>query len=216
VSNSSSLTRVAFQGEPGAFSEDAAITLLGADIDLIPRPTFGALFSSLSEGLADYAIAPVENTLVGTIQPALDLFLKSPLIVAGEVVIQIRQQLIGCEGAIFEELEAVETHPAALGQCRRFLAAYPRIVPIESEDTAGSVARVIDRGDRKHAAIAGRRAAALYGGSILKENIEDDPENYTRFLLLAAESSPFRAMSKPRFDASSTVRHSKKSATKAN
>lgn len=207
---------MAFQGEPGAFSEDAAIKLLGPEIDLVPRPTFGALFSSLSEGLADYAIAPVENTLVGTIQPALDLFLKSPLLVAGEVVIQIRQQLIGCSGAIFEELEGVETHPAALGQCRRFLATYPRIVPIESEDTAGSVARIIDRGDRKRAAIAGRRAAALYGGSILKENIEDDPENYTRFLLLAAESSPFRTMTAPPFDGISTVRHSRQSATKAN
>ena len=216
MSNSPSPMRVAFQGEPGAFSEDAAIELLGPEIDLVPRPTFGVLFSSIAEDLADYAIVPVENSLVGSIQPALELFLQSSLMTAGEVVIQIRQQLIGCPGAVFEELEAVETHPAALAQCRRFLAAYPRILPIEAEDTAGSVARIIDRGDRKRAAIAGRRAAALYGGSILKENIEDDPENYTRFLLLAAESSPFRAVSKPPFDGINTVRHSKKLATKAN
>jgi prephenate dehydratase len=201
--------RVAFQGEPGAFSEDAAIELLGPKIDLVPRPTFGSLFSSLAEGLADYAIVPVENSLVGSIQPALDLFLQSSMMTAGEVVIQIRQQLIGCPGAVFEELEAVESHPAALAQCRRFLAAYPRILPIESEDTAGSVARIIERGDRKCAAIAGRRAAELYGGSILKENIEDDPENYTRFLLLATESTPFRAVSKPRSDAVATVSHFK-------
>jgi prephenate dehydratase len=206
---SSPLTKVAFQGEPGAFSEDAATKLLGPEIDLVPRPTFGALFSSLAEGLADYAIVPVENSLVGSIQPALDLFLQSSLMTAGEVVIHIRQQLIGCPGAIFEELEAVESHPAALAQCRRFLAAYPRILPTESEDTAGSVAKVIERGDRKRAAIAGRRAAELYGGSILKENIEDDPENYTRFLLLAAESSPFRAVSKPRSDAVATAYHFK-------
>ena len=197
--------RVAFQGEPGAFSEDAATKLLGPEIDLVPRPTFGALFSSLSEGLADYAIVPVENSLVGTIQPALDLFLQSPLMTAGEVVIQIQQQLIGCPGAVLEEVEAVESHAAALAQCRRFLAGHPRIVPIESGDTAGSVSRIIDRGDRKCAAIAGRRAAALYGGSILKENIEDDPENYTRFLLLAVESSPFSAVSKPRSAAITAV-----------
>ena len=209
MSISSSLMRVAFQGEPGAFSEDAATELLGADIDLVPRQTFGALFSSIAEGLADYAIVPVENSLVGSIQPALDLFLQSSLMTAGEVVIQIRQQLIGCPGAVFEELEAVESHPAALAQCRRFLAAHPRILPTESEDTAGSVARVIERGDRKRAAIAGRRAAELYGGSILKQNIEDDPENYTRFLLLAAESSPFRAVSKPRSDAVATAYHFK-------
>jgi prephenate dehydratase len=205
VSSSSSKMKVAFQGEPGAFSEDAATKLLGSEIDHVPRPTFGALFSSLAEGLADYAIVPVENTLVGSIQPALDLFLQSSLMTAGEVVIQIRQQLIGYPGAIFEELEAVESHPAALAQCRRFLAAHPRIHPVESEDTAGSVARVIERGDRKRAAIAGSRAAALYGGSILKANIEDDPENYTRFLLLAAESSPYRAVSKLRSDAIATA-----------
>jgi prephenate dehydratase len=186
VTNPSSRLKVAFQGEPGAFSEDAAIKLLGPAIDLVPRSTFGDLFSSISAGLADYAIAPVENTLVGMIQPAFDLFLESPLVTVGEVVIQIRQQLIGCPGSIFEEIEAVETHPAALGQCRRFLAAYPRILPIAAKDTAGSVARIIDRGDPKRAAIAGRRAAALYGGSIIKENVEDDPENYTHFLLLAA------------------------------
>ena len=209
MSSSSPLVRVAFQGEPGAFSEDAAIELLGPEIALVSRPTFGALFSSLSEGVADYAIVPVENTLVGTIQPALDLFLQSPLLTVGEVVIQIRQQLIGCPGAGFEDLVAAESHPAALAQCRRFLAAHPQITPIESDDTAGSVRRIIAGGDLKRGAIAGRRAAALYGGSILKEDIEDDPENYTRFLLLEAESSQFRVVREPLSDRINAVCHSK-------
>jgi len=185
-------TKIAFQGEHGAFSEEAAIKLLGPEIELVPCPTFAALFSGIAVALADYALLPVENSLVGAIQPALDLFLESSLVTAGEVVIQIRQQLIGCPGAMFEEIEAVESHPAALGQCKRFFAAYPQILPVETEDTAGSVARVIARGDRKRAAIAGRRAAAIYGGSILSENVEDDMENYTRFLLLAAESTLVR------------------------
>jgi prephenate dehydratase len=189
VSDLSLRPRVAFQGEHGAFSEEAAIRLLGPEIELVPRPTFALLFSSLADGLADYAVVPVENSLIGAIQPALDLFLESSLATVGEVSIKIRQQLIGCPCAVFEEIEAVESHPAALTQCKNFFAANPRILRIETEDTAGSVARIIARGDRKRGAIAGARAASLYAGSIIRENIEDDPENYTRFLLLTTESS---------------------------
>jgi prephenate dehydratase len=184
---------VAFQGEHGAFSEDAAIALFGADlagkIEFVPRRTFVALFSSLYEGLADYALLPVENSLIGAIQPAVDLLKERSLVIAGEVTIQVRQHLIGCPGAVLEEIEAVESHPAALAQCKRFFAEHRQVQRIETEDTAGSVARIIDRGDRKHAAIAGRRAAELYGGSIIRENLEDDPENYTRFLLLQSAST---------------------------
>ena len=186
--------RVAFQGEPGAFSEDAAIKLLGPEIQLVPRPTFAALFSSLDEGLADYALAPVQNTLVGPIQPAVDLLERSSLVVVGEVEIRIRQQLIGCPGTVFEEIETVESHPAALGQCESFFATHPEIKPIACEDTAGSVARVVKRGDHRCAAIAGARAAVIYGGCVIRKNLEDDRKNYTRFLLLgqAATSAPSR------------------------
>ncbi len=182
--------RVAFQGEHGAFSEEAAIKLLGPEIKLVPRPTFRALFSSIKEGLADYALAPIENSLVGAIQPAVDLLSENPLVVAGEVVMRIQQHLIGCPGSVFEEIEAVESHPVALGQCKRFFAEHPCVKRIETEDTAGSVARIIARGDRKRAAIAGRRAAELYGAFIIREGLEDNPDNYTRFLLLTgAEGS---------------------------
>jgi len=92
-------------------------------------------------------------------------------------------------GALFEKIEAVESHPAALAQCERFFAAHPGMVRIESEDTAGSVARIVALGDLKRAAIAGRRAAELYGGSILREDLQDRPENYTRFLLLTTDLS---------------------------
>jgi prephenate dehydratase len=184
VINSLYRPRVAFQGEHGAFSEDAAIKLLGPEIELVPRPTFADLFSSLGEGLADFALAPVENSLIGSIEPAVALLRKSSLVSAGEVVLQIRQQLIGCPGAVIEEIEAVESHPAALDQCKHFFAEHPLIERIEADDTAGSVARIIKSGDSKRAAIAGRRAAALYGGYIIKENLEDDAENYTHFILL--------------------------------
>lgn len=185
--SSSRAPRVAFQGEHGAFSEDAALKLLGPEIHLVPRRTFETLFRSLDEGLADYVLVPVENSLIGAIKPAVDLLNQSSLDIVGEVAIPIRHFLIGCPGTVFEEIVTVESHPAALAQCRRFFAAYPGIKRVETEDTAGSVARIIRGRDRTHAAIAGRRAAEIYGGSILMESLEDGPENYTRFLLLSGQ-----------------------------
>ncbi|MGH9874156.1 MAG: prephenate dehydratase domain-containing protein [Pyrinomonadaceae bacterium] len=185
--------RIAFQGEHGAFSEDAAIELLGPQVihgvDLEPCATFESLFQSIDAGRADYILLPVENSLIGSIQPAVDLFEQSSLVVVGEVAIPIRHHLIGCPGSVFEEIETVESHPAALAQCKLFFAAHSHITPIETDDTAGSVARIIKSGNRKHAAIAGRRAAELYGGTIIRSNLEDHPDNHTRFLLLARESN---------------------------
>lgn len=185
--SSSPRPRVAFQGEHGAFSEDAALKLLGPEIQLVPRRTFETLFTSLDEGLAEYVLVPVENSLIGAIKPAVVLLNKSCLDIVGEVAIPIRHFLIGCPGAVFEEIITVESHPAALAQCKRFFAAHPGIKRVETEDTAGSVARIVEGRDRTRAAIAGRRAAEIYGGSILRENLEDRPENYTRFLLLSRQ-----------------------------
>jgi prephenate dehydratase len=192
VNSSACLPRVAFQGEHGAFSEEAAIKLLGPQIELVPRPTFAALFRSLDEGLADYALAPIENSLIGIIRPSFDLFEESSLVSVGEVVIPIAQHLIACPGTSFAEIEIVQSHPAALAQCARFFTENPQLRMVEAEDTAGSVAQIVARGNRKLAAIAGRRAAALYGGAILKEDIQDRHDNQTRFFLLSgsAEWSP--------------------------
>jgi prephenate dehydratase len=187
VSNSEYKPRVAFQGEHGAFSEEAAIKLLGPAIELVPRRTFAELFSSIDEGQAEYVLVPVENTLAGAVDAAVDLLHKSSLVIVREVIIKVRQHLIGCRGAVFDEIQAVESHPMALAQCKHFFADNPQIAKIETDDTAGSVARVTACGDRKRAAIAGRRAAEIYGGSIIRENLEDDPENQTRFLLLSRE-----------------------------
>lgn len=180
--------RVAFQGEHGAFSEEAAIKLLGPEIELVPRPTFAALFRSLDEGVADYALAPIENNLIGIIRPSFDLLDQSSLVKTAEVIIPINQHLIGCPGASLAEIEEVQSHPAALAQCARFFVENPQIRKVEAEDTAGSVSYLIERGDHKLAAIAGRRAAELYGGSILKENIQDHQNNQTRFFLLSGST----------------------------
>jgi prephenate dehydratase len=184
VSPTPAKPRVAYQGAPGAFSEEAALALLGAEIELVPCPTFAVLFCSLDEERADYLLAPVENSLIGRIGPVTELLSASPLRVAGEIVIAVHQQLIGCPGTGFEEIATVESHPAALAQCQKFFADYPLIERIETDDTAASVARVIKRGDRSRAAIGSERAARLYGGVIIKENLEDDAKNQTRFLLL--------------------------------
>lgn len=180
--------RVAFQGERGAFSEEAAVRLLGESIVLVPRPSFESLFAAVGEGAADFALAPVENSLAGSVQRSYDLLLESSLHIIAEVVSPIRHCLIGCSGSSLDSVRAVESHPVALAQCERFFAARRSVRRVVADDTAGSVAEVIKRGDPTRAAIAGRRAAEIYSGQILLEGVEDDAENYTRFLLLA--SSP--------------------------
>ncbi len=180
--------RVVFQGERGAFSEEAAVKLLGEEIALVPRPTFEAAFSAINDGLADYILAPIENSLAGSVHRSLDLLVDSKLNILAEVVIPIAHNLIAAPGAKFEELAVVESHPVALAQCEQFFSANPRLRRVVTEDTAGSVRAVVRSGDRTRAAIAGRRAAEIYGGAILREHLEDNSENYTRFLLLSPSS----------------------------
>lgn len=183
------MPRVAFQGERGAFSEEAAVELFGEHIQLVPRPTFESLFAAIDEGAADYLLVPVENSLAGSVHRSYDLLLESSLHISGEVIIRIGHFLIGCSGSSFEGIKTVESHPVALAQCERFFAAHPQFQRIATEDTAGSVARVVQQGDQTRAAIAGLRAANLYGGVVLREHLEDHAENYTRFVLLTPTTS---------------------------
>jgi len=176
--------RVAFQGEPGAFSEAAAIQLLGESITTVPRPTFDSAFKAIEEGAADVLLAPVENTLAGSVVRVYDLLLESDLTMVAETILHIEHQLIGCPGAALADLRSVSSHPVALAQCEKFFLAHPNLKRVPTEDTAGSVREVISRGDKSFAGIAARRAASIYGGTILAENIHDNPENFTRFVLL--------------------------------
>jgi prephenate dehydratase len=181
--------RIAFQGERGAFSEEAAIQLLGDRIELVPRPTFEQLFEAIREGAADYILAPIENSLAGSVHRSFDLLVESDLNIIGEVIIPIAHNLIAAKGAKFEDLAIVESHPVALAQCELFFSAHPRLKRIATLDTAGSVRDVMAAGDKSRAAIASRRAAQTYGGVILKEHLEDNRENYTRFLLLSTDGA---------------------------
>jgi prephenate dehydratase len=187
--------RVAFQGEPGAFSEAAAVQLLGVRIRTVPRSTFDATFGAIAECAADALLVPVENTLAGSVVRVYDLLLQSPLEICGETILPIEHHLMGCPGATFADIRVVASHPVALAQCERFFEANPGLKRVSAEDTAGSVREMMNRGDKSCAAIAGRPAAGRYGAIILRENVEDNAENFTRFVLLlpAEEAQRFRA-----------------------
>jgi prephenate dehydratase len=189
MSTSDSKTmRVAFQGEPGAFSEAAAIQLLGDAITTVPRATFEAAFTAIGEGAADALLAPVENSLAGSVVRVFDLLMESRLAIVAETVLPIEMHLIAAPGVSLSDIRSVASHPMALAQCERFFAAHPQWRRVPAEDTAGSVREVLSRGDKSCAAIAGRRAAEHYQGVILAEHIQDNPENFTRFVLLVPEN----------------------------
>lgn len=179
--------RVAFQGERGAFSEEAALKLLGDEIELVPRRTFVDLYESLDNGLADYLLAPVENTIAGVVHASVELLNSKSFNIRAEIQIKIEQHLIACPGASFSTIETVQSHPTALAQCSVFFTTHSRLKRVVADDTAGSVAEVIRLNDPKRAAIAGQRAAELYGASILRQSIQDEANNYTRFILLTKE-----------------------------
>lgn len=176
--------RVAFQGERGAFSEEGAQVLFNREVETVPCATFELLFSAVNNGRADYVLSPLENSLAGHVTRCYDLLYESDLWIRAEIVRPIHHCLIGVPGARVDNLKVVQSHPVALAQCEAFFVANPQIKRIVAEDTAGSVREVIERGDRTAAAIAGAHAASVYDATILRSNIEDFPENFTRFVLL--------------------------------
>jgi prephenate dehydratase len=178
-------TKVAYQGEPGAFSEMAAQNLLGADIQAIPYRTFEEIFEAVSTGAAHSALAPIENSLAGSVHKNYDLLLEHELTIICEASLRIVHNLIATPGTSLSEVRRIYSHPVALAQCERFLRANPQIEAAPAYDTAGSVKLIVERNRRDEAAIAGLAAARAYGASVIAEGIEDNAQNYTRFLLLA-------------------------------
>jgi len=179
--------RVAFQGEPGAFSSEAARRLVGDKLSLAPCGTFEQMFATTENGLCDYCVAPIENSLFGSVYQSYDLLLKHHLHIVGETNLRIVHNLIVAPETCFEDIRRVYSHHVALGQCANFFATHPDMHAISAYDTAGSVKMILENHERGAAAIASAAAAEVYGGRILMEGIEDDQQNYTRFLLLARE-----------------------------
>jgi chorismate mutase/prephenate dehydratase len=180
---------VAFQGEPGAYTEEAAFRFFGKSTKGVPHENLDEVFDAVERGDVPFALVPVENSLEGSITRAYDLLLDSPLMVCGETELRISHCLIAMEGASLDTIKYVYSHPQALGQSRNFLKQLnAEIVP--ASDTAGSVRMIKEEKRLDYGAVASAKAAELYGMKILAREIEDNPHNFTRFFVLSKEDSP--------------------------
>jgi len=177
---------VAFQGEAGAYSEQAVFGYFGS-VETVPCESFDVVFDSVISGECESGLIPIENSLAGSIHQNYDLLLRHDLHIVGEYLLRVQHCLIGFPDVKKSDIKKAISHPQALGQC----AAYLRNLGIKPEivyDTAGSVKMLKASGERTTAAIASRRAAELYEMQIIEEGIEDNEENYTRFLAIQRES----------------------------
>lgn len=177
------MTRVAYQGEPGAFGEEAVVGWFGEGVTAVPVPTFSAVCAAVEAGAADAGVLPLENSLAGTVGDALDALANGSLRVIGEVLLPIRHQLLTLPGVAVEDVTRVSSHWQALAQCDRFLADRGWSV-VPAADTAGAARELAASGDRAAAAIASRAAADRYGLAVAATDIQDSDHNMTRFAVL--------------------------------
>ena len=177
--------KVAFQGERGAFSEEAGRHFFGRGWEPVPCAGFEEAFRRLKRREVDRAVLPMENSLAGSVHENYDLLLRYRLPIIAETQVRIVHNLVAAPGVSFKQVRRVFSHPVALNQCLRFFRRNRRIQPVSFYDTAGSVKMLMEERLRDAAAIAPAAAAALYGARILGRGLEDDKQNYTRFFLLA-------------------------------
>jgi prephenate dehydratase len=183
--------KVGFQGESGAFSEEAALALFGAGIETRGYADFDALVAAVDAGEVDRGLLPCENSIYGSIARAYDLlYAHERVTIVDETRLNVEQCLIGVPGAGAEGIERVLSHPVALEQCRAFLAQRPGVRAEAAEDTAGAVRTIVAHGDVRVAAIGPALAAERYGGTVLARAIQDEDENVTRFFAIAAAGAP--------------------------
>jgi prephenate dehydratase len=182
--------KIAFQGEHGAYSEAAIFDHFGAEHISIPCNAFEDVFAAVSDGRCECGLIPIENSLAGSIHRNYDLLLQNHLSVIGEHHLRVSHCLIGTPNAQLHAIKKVISHPQALAQCDGYLRSLSDVKIEPVYDTAGSVKIVRDQADATVAAIASRRAADIYQMQVLAESIEDNPANYTRFLVISRQSSP--------------------------
>ena len=180
------MKRVSFQGERGAYSEAASISFFGNDIEAIPCPTFSDVLKNTESDSSGYSILPIENSLEGSVGESNDLLLETDLNVIGEIYHRIHHCLIGT-GSI-GDIDTVYSHPQALGQCRKFIQENS-LKTIPSYDTAGSVKIIKNLNKNNVACIASKNAAEIFDVPIIKEGVEDNVNNYTRFLVFSKENN---------------------------
>lgn len=184
--------KIAFQGEPGAFSQQAIRQLLGEAVEPLPCQRFDEVFQTLDKDGAAGAVIPIENTLHGSVHENYDHLLNFNFTITAETNVRIVHNLIAPPGVAFSRIRRVFSHPVALNQCLEFFARHPRIERVPYYDTAGSVKMVMAEKLSDAGAIASALAGDIYGGRILRRSIEDDRRNFTRFFLLEKAGSKRR------------------------
>ena len=187
--------RIAYQGEPGAYSEAAALRFK-ASADLMPRASFEAVFAAVAEGEATHGILPIENSIGGTIHRNYDLLLQHDLPIVGEVKLPVVHNLLALEGTTREQLRRVYSHPQGLAQCEQFLRTLDQVELVPTYDTAGSAKMIQDGQLRDTGAIASARAAEVFQLSILEAGVQDFAANTTRFLLIGRDAAPLETANK--------------------
>ncbi len=183
--------QIAHLGPRGTYSEMAAEVVAGPGDTLLPYPSIPAALAAAETGDADVAVLPIENSIEGGVSATLDLLIHdTDLRIGQEVVVPIRHILIGPEGASLNDIRTVMSHPQALGQCRRFLEAQlPAATQVAALSTAGAVQAAVEGGDPAVAGIGPEPAHRLYGGVIIADDIQDNPSNLTRFVVMAADDA---------------------------
>lgn len=176
---------VAYQGEPGAFSEQAALGYFGKRCRVVPLETLEEVFAFVSKGTSRSGIVPIENSVFGSVHLVYDLLLKHRLNISGEVTMRIRHHLMALPGTALKDVRTVFSHPQALGQCSEFLRKLRKAKIAAHNDTAGAAKMVREEQRRTAAAIASTGAARVYGLRILRSSIENNRHNYTRFVVLS-------------------------------
>ena len=189
------IVKVAFQGERGAYSENAVYTLFGDETEVKPCRDLTEVFESVDKQEVPVGVVPIENSLEGSVNQTYDLFLTHNLKVSGEVIIRISHCLIANPSTSLEAVKTVYSHPQALAQCRSFLERLGSDL-IPTYDTAGSVKMLKEKGLKDAAAVASEKAAEIYGMKILSREIEDTPTNYTRFFIISKKDTPITGKDK--------------------
>jgi prephenate dehydratase len=183
------MSKIAFQGERGAYSEEAICQFFGQDVETLPCPTFEEIFVAVESRAAAYGALPVENSTAGSINRAYDLLLAHDLRVWGEAILRVRHALLAPSGMTMADVERVRSHPQALAQCKRYLSNHGWVSEA-TYDTAGSARDLASEPEPGVATIASRLAGQLYGLEELDYGIEDSPHNYTRFFILSLDDPP--------------------------
>jgi arogenate/prephenate dehydratase len=183
---SGEVLRVGFQGERGAYSEAAAVAFFGDAVQPIPHNDFDSVFEAVTRGENERGVLPIENSLAGSIHRNYDLLLRHNLSIIGEIQLPIAHQLIALPGITLADVKKVYSHPQALAQCEHSITKLlPQATRISTYDTAGSVKMIKEQNITDGAGLASAWAANIYEMNIIQPDMQDDPENYTRFVVVS-------------------------------